>query len=84
MKNIFKSLAIVAVAIFAGYNVYQSNNETEGMSDTMLANVEALASGEGSGMICRWSRVFDQFNCVYWNCVVNGSGDICTCGATKG
>ena len=24
MKNIFKSLAIVAVAIFAGYNVYQS------------------------------------------------------------
>ena len=49
MKNIFKSLAIVAVAIFAGYNVYQSNNETEGMSDTMLANVEALASGESIG-----------------------------------
>ena len=47
MKNIFKSLAIVAVAIFAGYNVYQSNNnETEGMSDTMLANVEALANEE--------------------------------------
>lgn len=46
MKRIMKSLAIVAVAIFAGYNVYQSNNETEGMSDTMLANVEALASGE--------------------------------------
>lgn len=47
MKNIFKSLAIVAVAIFAGYNVYQSNNETEGMSDTMLANVKALAGNEG-------------------------------------
>ena len=47
MKNIFKSLAIIAVAIFAGYNVYQSNNETEGMSDTMLANVKALAGNEG-------------------------------------
>ena len=40
-------MAIVAVAIFAGYNVYQSNNETEGMSDTMLANVKALAGNEG-------------------------------------
>ena len=49
MKNIFKSLAIVAVAIFAGYNVSQSNNETEGMSDTMLAKVEALAGMEGGG-----------------------------------
>lgn len=40
-------MAIIAVAIFAGYNVYQSNNETEGMSDTMLANVKALAGNEG-------------------------------------
>ncbi len=37
-------LSVVAVAAFASYNVYRSNNnETEGMSDTMLANVEALA-----------------------------------------
>ncbi len=78
-------LPVVAIAVFASYNVYRSNsNDTEGMSDTMLANVEALASGEGSGTSCRWSRVFDQFNCVYWNCVVNGSGDLCTCGATQG
>jgi len=48
MKNILKSLAIVAVVAIAGYNVSQSKVETEGMSDTMLANVEALASGEGS------------------------------------
>lgn len=40
-------LSVVAVAAFASYNVYRSNNnETEGMSDTMLANVEALAGGE--------------------------------------
>ena len=54
MKRIMKSLAIVAVAIFAGYNVYQSNNETEGMSDTMLANVEALATPEYSAKV--WNR----------------------------
>lgn len=38
-------LAVVAIAALASYNIYQSNNETEGMSDTMLANIEALASG---------------------------------------
>lgn len=42
-----KILIAVAIAAFASYNVYRSNNdETEGMSDTMLANVEALAAGE--------------------------------------
>ena len=41
-----KILIAVAIAAFARYNVYRSNNnETEGMSDTMLANVEALAGG---------------------------------------
>jgi hypothetical protein len=41
-----KILIAVAIAAFASYNVYRSNNnETEGMSDTMLANVEALAGG---------------------------------------
>lgn len=46
MKKIF--LAAVAIAAFASYNTYRSNNnETEGMSDTMLANVEALAGNEG-------------------------------------
>lgn len=41
-----KILLAVAIAAIAGYNVSQSNNETEGMSDTMLANVEALANYE--------------------------------------
>ena len=45
MKKNF--LRILAIAAFASYNVYRSNNnETEGMSDTMLANVEALAGYE--------------------------------------
>ena len=45
-KRIFKGLAITAFAMVAGYNVYQSNNEAEGMSELMLANVEALAGCE--------------------------------------
>ena len=46
MKTIFKSLAIVAVVAIAGYNVSQFKVKTEGMSDTMQANVEALANEE--------------------------------------
>ena len=45
-------LSVVAVAAFASYNVYRSNNnETEGMSDTMLANVEALANNYEASII---------------------------------
>ena len=32
--------------MIAGYNMYQSNSKTEGMSELMLANVEALAGYE--------------------------------------
>ena len=45
-KNIIKSTMIAAVAIFAGYNVYQANVKTEELSDIMMANVEALAQNE--------------------------------------
>jgi hypothetical protein len=49
-KKIFISFAALAVAAVAAWNVYlasaQSNNE---MSELMLANVEALATGEENG-----------------------------------
>ena len=45
-KNIIKLTMIAAVAIFAGFNVYQSNAKNEGMSDIALANIEALAGDE--------------------------------------
>ena len=32
--------------MIAGYNMYPSNSKTEGMSELMLANVEALAGYE--------------------------------------
>ena len=51
MKKIF--LAAVAIAALASYNIYRSNSETENMSETMLANVEALANLEiGVGNPC--------------------------------
>ena len=47
-KTISKTLAVVAFAMIAGYNVYQAHSETEGMSELMLANVEALAQAEST------------------------------------
>ncbi|WP_373758475.1 NVEALA domain-containing protein, partial [Bacteroides heparinolyticus] len=38
-KKIFAILIVAVVAVFAGYNVYQSQ-KGEMMSDLMLANVE--------------------------------------------
>ena len=46
-KNIIKTTMIAAIAIFAGYNMYQSNMNSKKLSDVMLANVEALAQSEG-------------------------------------
>ena len=76
------SLLVAVFTLVAGYSLYQSQQK-EQMSDIALANVEALAGGEGGGS-CRWSRVFDSEGCVYHVCVINGSGDSCTCGDTKG
>ena len=47
-KNIIKSTMIAVVAIFAGYNVYQSNMNSNELSDVMLANLEALAGDESN------------------------------------
>ena len=47
MKKIMKIAFVAAFAAVAGYGVY-ANQQSEAMSDLMLANVEALASGESS------------------------------------
>ena len=39
---------MVAIAAVAGYNVYKSQSALNGMFDFALANVEAIAYGEGS------------------------------------
>lgn len=82
-KNLLKGLAVVAFAMIAGYNVYQAHSETEGMSELMLANVEALAAGEVGGITCSQrcndgiGRCWAQTNDFY--CVPTGSpNDTCT------
>lgn len=52
MKKIIKIAFVAAFAAVTGYGVY-TNQRTETMSDLMLANVEALASGEsGQNVYC--------------------------------
>ena len=48
MKKMIKIAFVAAFAAIAGYGVY-ANQKTDVMSDLALANVEALASGEGGG-----------------------------------
>ena len=71
-KNLLKGLAVAAFAMIAGYNVYQAHSETEGMSELMLANVEALAGGENGSFNCRWDS-------SYTICYLNGSQLVSPC-----
>lgn len=50
-KKFFGVIAFVAIAAVAGWNYQQNTNEVE-LSDLALANVEALASGEGGSVTC--------------------------------
>lgn len=45
-KKLFGTMVVVA-AMFAGYNVYDAQNESE-LTGVALANVEALASNENN------------------------------------
>ena len=51
-KNIIKSIMVAVFAIFAGYNVYLANANNNVLTDTMLANVEALAQSETWDWYC--------------------------------
>ena len=47
-KNILKATIVAAFALIAGMNVYNAK-KSDVMSGLALANVEALARGEGGG-----------------------------------
>ena len=51
--KILKVTIVAAFALIAGFNVYNSQ-KSDVMSDLALANVEALAGGEGSGGGCHY------------------------------
>ena len=71
-KDFLKVLAVAAFAMIAGYNVYQAHSETEGMSELMLANVEALAAGEyGSISDCEhYCQIKPGYTCI----IIYGDG----------
>lgn len=82
-KTIIISFVCLAVAMVAGYNVYQSNVKTKGLSDLALANVEALANFEwvnGKGWTCFKYLVDDVYNENFM--VVKYCGDCSTHSAT--
>ena len=56
-KKILGIAVMAAVALTAGWNISQSENDVK-LSDLALDNVEALASGEGSST-CYTNCIFD-------------------------
>jgi hypothetical protein len=59
-KKIFISFAALAVAAVAAWNVYLASAQSNELSELMLANVEALATGETGGS----SKWFSNLNWV--------------------
>ena len=71
-KNIVKYVLAVAVVAVAGMGVYESQNEGIELSGVSLANVEALASGEGDYSQKIWER-FYRPDCTGYNCTKTGN-----------
>lgn len=83
MKKIYKKVVILAaLAIIAGYNVYMSR-PTEGMTELMLMNVEALAREElpefevvcGQSYGPCWKRGYLCYKGEYWGYNCDRSSD---------
>ena len=72
-KNLLKVALVAAVAAaMAGYGVY-ANQTKEMMSDVMLENVEALATGEITIGYCLalWGDCQDDVKAPYVTCTIN-------------
>ena len=57
MKRIINVLTVVAVMVFAGYNVHKAQQH-EVLSDVAMANVEALAQYENPNISYGYGLVF--------------------------
>lgn len=75
-KKILGSLAVIAVAAVATFNVHVNMNEDNGMNALSLANVEALAQGE-SGVTIPCVVEVDA-TCSYTCTLANGQTATCT------
>ena len=56
-KKIIGAIAFTTIAVAVGWN-YKHNSQDVELSDLALANIEALASGEGS-FTCYTNCIFD-------------------------
>lgn len=63
-KSILKIVFASAFALVASYSVYASQQKVE-MSDLAMANVEALASGEGGSTDCEvYCTPSPNYDCI--------------------
>ena len=80
MKKIMKIAFVAAFAAVAGYGVY-ANQQSEAMSDLMLANVEALAS---SGETTSYYRLFPCYSHLSQNeCKISNDNNRPVCYASS-
>lgn len=80
-KRIFGTVIITVIALAAALNFNQNKNEVT-ISELALANVEALASGEGSGS-CKWRTGHSSVTGWVAICDSYGVGYNCNCGDVK-
>ena len=71
-KKIIGGFAVLAIAAMAAWNV-NYGSQTKGMTDVMLANVEALAQNEYDWHEDR-ADIYDEENHCYQQCVKDGDG----------
>lgn len=71
-KKVLKATFVVAIAMVSGINVFNAQ-KSDGLSDTILANVEALADDfEGGNALCPYKGYGCQVNynngssIIYW------------------
>ena len=66
MKKIMKITLVAAFITIAGYGVYTSQ-KSNNISELALANVEALAAGEGSSSECgTYCKSDDRYTCFIY------------------
>ncbi|WP_294592407.1 NVEALA domain-containing protein [uncultured Bacteroides sp.] len=73
MKKFIKIGFVAVFAAIAGYGVY-ANQKNDSMSDLALANVEALAGGEGSSSDCNtYCQPDSRYTCyISWGSGIDG------------
>lgn len=79
--NKYVKLAFFTVfAVIAGYNAY-SSQKADGLSDLVMANIEALAndSESGSGYKYVYTPAPGDPNYGYTKCVCSGKGSLACC-----